>query len=163
SLTGGNFFVRKEVLVQLNGFSPELGMCGDQIGLGDEDDVQFRMSRDMPTEVRYYDPQLNILHWVRPDKMTLGFVLKGSFVSGQSAYRAHLGKRAERSWLVLLCKQLTKALLGFVLFCVQRPLPSKHRRYQYFGNYVFENARSIVTTLGILSEKWGVGHKTQRT
>lgn len=155
SLTGGNFFVRKDVLVRLNGFRPELGMCGDQVGLGDEDDVQFRMSRDMPTEVRYYDPRLNILHWVRPSKMTLRFTIEGSFISGKSAYRARLSQTGDYPWFRQLSRQLIKATLGLALFCIQRPLPIRYRRYEYFGNYVFENARSIVTTLGILAEKWG--------
>jgi len=154
SLSGGNLFVRRDVVLRLNGFRPDLGMCGDKIGHGEEDDLQFRMNEEMPSSVRYFDPRLNILHWVRPDKMTLKYTILGSFVSGRSAYRAYFSKRQNRSWLLSLGKQALKASLGLILFCVDRFRPRNRRKYPYFGNYVFENGRACITTLGILYEKW---------
>jgi GT2 family glycosyltransferase len=66
-LSGGNFICKRDVLDKIGGFDTTLGMVGDSVGYGEEDDVQHKMRAEGYTVS--WDPELGIDHLVGSTKL----------------------------------------------------------------------------------------------
>lgn len=91
-ISGGNFIIEKQALLDLGGFDVQLGMKGSQIGLGEEALVlDTYRARTPETEQRvYYALECSIQHYVSPEKMTLRYFLTRSYAYGQSYMQSAL-------------------------------------------------------------------------
>jgi len=61
----------------LGGFNTELGVKGNALRYGEEIELQMRM-REAGYSIGY-TPSLQIAHWIRTDKLDLGWVLRSEF------------------------------------------------------------------------------------
>jgi glucosyl-dolichyl phosphate glucuronosyltransferase len=84
SVSGGNFTIKKALLEKLGGFDVTLGMIGGKLGLGEERKVleQYRASTPLLEQKVYYALECNITHHVPPEKMTLRYIVKRSYLAG---------------------------------------------------------------------------------
>jgi hypothetical protein len=74
-LDGMNIFFRRSMLQELNGFKI-IWHVWKKIGYGDETELLMRIRKVMPTELIYYEPKLFVHHLVRPEKMTLCWIVR---------------------------------------------------------------------------------------
>ena len=74
---GCNFLVQKKVLESLKGFDPELGPIGKKLMYADEIELQSRM-REAGYKIGYA-PQLKMDHFIRTDKISLGWILHSEY------------------------------------------------------------------------------------
>lgn len=88
-VSGGNFIIRKDVLLRFGKFDVNLGMKGDQIGLGEERALlELYRSRTPEAAQRvYYCLDAYIEHYVPAYKMKRSYLLKRSFQSGRAMAR----------------------------------------------------------------------------
>lgn len=88
-VSGGNFIIRRELLFNLGGFNVNLGMKGNQIGLGEERAVLEDYRRRIPHESQkvYYSLECSVLHYVPHYKMKRSYMLKRSYQVGRVAAR----------------------------------------------------------------------------
>lgn len=80
-LSGGNFFIKRQVLKKSGGFPTAFGMKGDAIGYGEEDRLQ-----DSLKKLGYrigFDPELKIYHAVLPHKLHLSWHLWSFYASSR--------------------------------------------------------------------------------
>lgn len=153
-LDGMNIFFRRSMLQELNGFKNNLGMSGKKIGYGDETELLMRIRKVMPTELIYYEPKLFVHHLVRPEKMTLCWIVRSFFADGQYYYRiTHpeqppiVGyRRLFRQTIDVLKNLGSKLILG--LFKRDR------EQYPYLQNYFYECTSWYWHTLGKLYEQY---------
>lgn len=86
-LSGGVFFCKASALKLLGGFREDLGMNGDVIGYGEEDEFQIR-ARAAGISIGY-DPELYIEHCILPHKLNLRWHLGRFFAAGRVFGKIH--------------------------------------------------------------------------
>lgn len=80
--SGSNMSFSKDVLVACGGFNTSLGMKGNNIGLGEEADLFFRMSQY--NAQLWYDPNIKVCHWTPNKNIKTTYRMKRSFCAGRS-------------------------------------------------------------------------------
>ena len=108
AISGGNFVIRADLLRELGMFSPDLGMVGRRVRLGEERAVleRYRASRDPGSQRVYYCLDCFILHHVPPHKMTRWYMVKRGFQAG----RANVVAKNER-FHPQLVRKLTRTFI----------------------------------------------------
>jgi len=86
-LAGGNMFVRRDVLEQVGGYDPALGMTGDRLLYGEETELQVQIRRANSQAIIYYDPRLYILHLARAEKLSLLWRARRLVANGRTRAR----------------------------------------------------------------------------
>lgn len=82
---GGNLCVRREVFDRVGGFSTELGPHGHDLGGGE--DIDFVLRCLAAGERIQYVPSVRQYHYVDPERLRLGYLLRKSFQRSRSGIR----------------------------------------------------------------------------
>ncbi len=90
--SGSNMIWLKSVLEMYGGFESGAGMKGNQLGMGEETGVFRRIWDAEESPVFLYSPDLRVYHWVPPEKMTMGYILKRATANGQFEARFALSQ-----------------------------------------------------------------------
>ncbi|MGE5340727.1 MAG: glycosyltransferase family 2 protein [Candidatus Omnitrophota bacterium] len=85
--SGGNFIIRRDLLIQLGMFDVNLGMIGETVRLGEERAVIERYRELTPPGKRkgYYSLECYVNHYVPPSKMKIRNFLKRFYAAGKSS------------------------------------------------------------------------------
>lgn len=81
--SGSNMALPKHILKKYGGFSPEYGMVGNKVRVGDETELFLRIYQDYP--YFWYDPEIIVHHWVPRQKMTVMYCVRRAFHCGLSS------------------------------------------------------------------------------
>ena len=154
-LIGCNIFVRRSVLKDMCGFDNTLGMYDQNLGYGEESELQTRMRSTMTDEIIYYDPRLFVYHLVRPEQMTFRWILNSHFVGGRYFYYVinDDNPKAARPSKLKLLVQAILILLRLSMDIIVGVLRRDRQRYPYLQNYLYENTFKYVRDLGVIYEK----------
>lgn len=102
AIGGVSLFIRRDLLQQIGGFDPMLGMRGRQLGYGEDTDIGRKIYR-LARQAIYYDPQLYVYHLIRTEKLVLRRLIYELFTRGRFSHRIFsdptLPKRPVRAWL----------------------------------------------------------------
>ncbi len=151
-LSGGNLFLRKELLSETGGFDPGLGMAGNRISMGEETRLLKEIRLRQPGALIYYDPRLCIRHLVHPAKMKWRWLFRYWFAGGRDSWRvSRASAPAERTGDLLAEAGRTLVELG--KSTLRAVLKRDRERYPYCQNYLFEETSKHVTALGRLRER----------
>jgi glycosyltransferase involved in cell wall biosynthesis len=151
---GFNMVFRCACLEAVGGFDPELGMTGDDIGYG-EDIVPQRLIREkMPAEVFYYDPQVRVFHLVRPEKMTLRWVMQAQYHQGKSRDRIFGGMDNDAPATITVWRKSMMSILGIVKDAIVGLLARDKTIYPCYQNYLYEHTSAYFVTLGKLHQNF---------
>jgi glycosyltransferase involved in cell wall biosynthesis len=160
-LDGANMFIRRALLRDQGGFSPEFGMTGRGLGYGEEVRFQRRLREMHPDVSIYYEPRLYVYHLVSPQKMTLGWKLRQMFVIGRDWHRViHDGTQSFMTGRDLLLEAV-RTLKAFCVDVVRGIFRRDRERYQFLQNYLYEHAFVSIHQLGQLHEQF-VGRMAAR-
>lgn len=108
---GGNLCVRREVFDRVGGFSTDLGPRGHDLGGGEDADFVYRCLA-AGERIRYV-PSVLQYHYVDPERLRLGYLLRKSFQRSRSGVRAH-ARPGGPVPLYLWRKLATYLALGFL-------------------------------------------------
>jgi len=150
-LCGGNIFFRRDALAAAGGFDPDFCKVDANYAYGEEAVPQARLRQKFPSEAFYYDPELFILHLVRPERMSVRRGVREAFELGRGYGRLSLGGRVEPrrfpfAWR-LVCQGAQFALKSLIL------TPFRNRRaFPHWENFVYENAAKEMRTAGMFYE-----------
>jgi glucosyl-dolichyl phosphate glucuronosyltransferase len=88
-VSGGNFIIRRGLLMELGCFDVRFGMKGKQIGLGEERALLNAYRRRVPEDQQkvYYSLDCHILHFVPRFKMRRWYMVKRSYAAGRTMFR----------------------------------------------------------------------------
>jgi len=83
-VSGGNYIIRKNVLIELGMFDVTLGMKGDKIGMGEERRVLeiYRAVTPAASQRVYYSLDCWLTHYVPDYKMKYFYIFKRSYAAG---------------------------------------------------------------------------------
>lgn len=84
-VSGGNFIIRRELLLHLGMFSTEYGMVGGRLRLGEERNLieRYRKSTSCSRRRIYYSQACFVYHHVPVSKMKISYFLRRAFESGR--------------------------------------------------------------------------------
>jgi arylsulfatase A-like enzyme/GT2 family glycosyltransferase len=83
---GGNLCVRREVFDRVGGFSTDLGPHGHDLGGGEDSDFVYRCLA-AGERIRYV-PAIRQYHYVDPERLRFGYLLRKSFQRSRSGIRS---------------------------------------------------------------------------
>ena len=155
ALHGGNLFLQRQVLAQVGGFDPKLGMVGTEQAYGEETALLRHLRVTVPEARFYFEPDLYLYHLVRPEKMQLGWLVRDHFARGRALNRVYnKANSSNRYWGLSACYMLLLAALVIsdgVVFALLR----RRSQYPYIQNYWYESSLDHIKTLGRLyQELW---------
>lgn len=123
-LSGGNMAIRRDLLEELGSFDPAFGMSGGKLRYGEETDLQLRILARHPVHSIYYSPDLELIHYIRPEKTGLRPSFESCVQRARNVATLQSSSRSRQnlSWLELLSQiwiliRRTAGLLAFL--CVQ--------------------------------------------
>jgi glycosyltransferase involved in cell wall biosynthesis len=151
-LSGGNMFIRRDLVRRHGGFRPDLGMTGERLGFGEEVALQ-RLIRIRETDpLIIIDPALVVTHLVRPEKTRILWLLRHRI---QAARYAWYGKRiaAERlpvgsgssSGAVGLAREVARLTSRAARLALYRVFVRNRALYPYWQNSYIEEILPLVT------------------
>ncbi len=156
--SGSNMIWLKSVLATYGGFESTAGMKGNQLGMGEETGLFRRIWEAEESPVFLYSPDLRVYHWVPPEKMTMGYILKRATANGQFEARFALSQNPGFSGRL-------KAI-GSTLRTVAVQIPStlfKRLRYKTTENWYFDHCfipiQNVSKLLGLLGFKISVNQR----
>lgn len=160
-LPGLNMVFRKDILGDLGGFDPKLGMTGHNLGYGEDDEIQVRLRKKQPHAAVYYDPRLVVNHLVKPEHMTMRWVLRAAVAKGRARYWAAQAEGCDASISpARIPLRAAKVLLVFSWECLRGLVGRDRARYPYYQNYVYERAAWRLAGLGRLQAQ--LQHRAMR-
>lgn len=136
-LSGGNMFIRRDLLEKMGGYNPDYGMTGNTVAYGEETVLQQLIFERCPEATAYYSSDLYILHLVRTDKMALSWRIRQLWSHGNSNIKAF--KRGE--YPVSGRKILLEGLIGglkIISRCFFRGLIRNREQYPYYKSYLYD-------------------------
>jgi glycosyltransferase involved in cell wall biosynthesis len=151
-LDGGNFFIRKELISELNGFDIKLGMTGNSIAYGEETALQVKIRSQCPEIDLFYHPKLFVYHLVRKEKMSMKWIIYDNFIDGQYSALLSLGSYAPKR---IIIQSLLYHIGWCILWIVSTPIALLMRNeeiYPFYQNYLYETGIQILSSLGIVYE-----------
>jgi glycosyltransferase involved in cell wall biosynthesis len=83
--SGSNMAFPKHVIEDFGGFNTSFGMKGNEIGLGEEAHLYFRMHQSHAP--LWYDPAIRVHHWTPVRNTTMLYRAKRAFCAGRSRAR----------------------------------------------------------------------------
>jgi glucosyl-dolichyl phosphate glucuronosyltransferase len=133
---------KKQCLIDVGGFNPDLGMSGESVGYGEENELQDKM-RERNFKIGF-DPFWRVDHLVAPYKFTLRWHFKRQYAKGRAA-RILNNKKYNPLWMVIKACLITgrhSVINFFRLF----------RKDYYWQNYMLDTFGFLVRTIGFVSK-----------
>ena len=142
-VSGGVMVIKKELLDQSNGFSPELGMTGNKIAYGEETSLQI-FFRNKGYEIAY-DPELVIHHVVAKQKLRTGFFIESSYAKGRDMIKME-GSKSSKINLILT----SIVLLGFTFLRLIYYTPKLLSKDYYSQNWFIDVFSKSAKRIGFI-------------
>jgi glycosyltransferase involved in cell wall biosynthesis len=148
-LAGNNMVFRKATLQLLGGFDPRHGMIGKSVGYGEDTEIQIRLRNVSAQAEIWYDPRVELLHLVRPEQMTLGWITRAAIAKGRYHYwisnpPVPVGFAENLSQIASLLKGLAVVTAESVSGLVYRD----RNRYPDYRNYLCERVLWRLSRVG---------------
>jgi glycosyltransferase involved in cell wall biosynthesis len=139
--TGGIMLWQRELLQQLGGFDPRVGMVGRKLAFGEETYLQAR-ARERGIAVAY-DPELVIYHVVMPQKLRVDYFFRAHWAAGRDAV---IGQHIAATPTAALT-QLAIGLGSMALDLI-RYTPRLLGAHYYRENWLIDVFRKVAKRLG---------------
>ena len=134
-LSGGNLFIRRDLVIELGGFNTSFGMTGSRISLGEETELIVRARQRPAGATLYFEPSLNVQHVVSVERMDLIRIGRRRFASGRDACRLLNVDRTPG--VMFSAVRLVGQTAWFFMELVRGFFRDKDR-YRWYENYLVE-------------------------
>ncbi len=128
TVSGGVLCMHKDLLREMQGFNPHVGMIGAQIGYWDETELQMRIrSKGYPIA---YDPEIQIEHLVAKYKLSPDWYFRRSYIKGRDQV---VGDKVSNVPGYLLFTAVVAIAMPLLL------MPANFLKLIFWGDYYIEN------------------------
>lgn len=152
---GGNLFLLRQAIETAGGFDPMHGMSGGRQGYGEEWELHRRLCALRPEHRAWNEPRLFVHHLIRPEKLSIGWLLKERVSRCRSTHLIACGGRPVFSpWQ---CAVFFLGLAGRAACLVGHALLARDRKaHPYWQNELHESAevQRVCDQLGQLLAQW---------
>lgn len=149
--SGSNMIWLKQALQTYGGFESTAGMKGNQLGMGEETGLFRRVWEGEESPVFLYSPDLRVYHWVPPEKMTMGYIVKRAAANGQ--FEANFALSQNNNFAGRL------RLIGTTLRILAVQIPTvllKRRHYKTTQNWYFDHCFIPIQNISKLLRLLGI-------
>lgn len=149
--SGSNMIWLKQALQTYGGFESTAGMKGNQLGMGEETGLFRRVWEGEESPVFLYSPDLRVYHWVPPEKMTMGYIVKRAAANGQ--FEANFALSQTHGFIGRL------RLIGTTLRILAVQIPTvllKRRHYKTTQNWYFDHCFIPIQNISKLLRLLGI-------
>ncbi len=149
--SGSNMIWLKQALQTYGGFESTAGMKGNQLGMGEETGLFRRVWEGEESPVFLYSPDLRVYHWVPPEKMTMGYIVKRAAANGQ--FEANFALSHTQGFIGRL------RLIGTTLRILAVQIPTvllKRRHYKTTQNWYFDHCFIPIQNISKLLRLLGI-------
>lgn len=119
---GMNMAFKKQALTELGGFDTSIGMNGNKVSYGEETQLTLRML-ESGMQI-YYCAEMCVDHAIRPDKLTLRWLLHSDFANGYDGVTTFNYKGSAGTFLPGLVRSAGRALTQ-LLFSKEKYLKTR--------------------------------------
>ena len=151
SFSGSNMIWLRDSLRRYGGFDSSAGMKGVQLGMGEETALFRRVWEGEESPVFLYSPDLRVYHWVPPEKMTMGYIVKRAAANGQFEANFALSQNATLAGRL----RLVGATLRTLAVEIPRVL-LRRRHYRTTQNWYFEHCFIPIQDVSTLLRLLGI-------
>ncbi|MBJ6751457.1 glycosyltransferase family 2 protein [Geomonas anaerohicana] len=144
-ISGTNMVFRRDVLLALGGFRPELGMSGTRLCYGEETRLQIDLKRQ--GHQVFYVPAMRVKHLLPAQKMKLSWLIRNLYAVGRCSSATFCQKRT----LLSCCSGICYGIV-FALRTLATPSHNPLRRKIYYS------LKPLVSELGALHQFLLEGH-----
>ncbi len=137
-LSGGIMAISKSLLVETDGFNPDLGMSGKRFGYGEENEVQDKI-RNLGYHI-FYHPGMKMSHLVQPHKHSMRSRIQMAYAHGRDATVS-----VQKNKSIEFAKDVIRIVFITVPYDIGRILFRPNFRWQ----------NGIISTLGKLAAALG--------
>lgn len=141
---GGVMIWNRDLLENLGGFDPNVGMNGDVIAYGEETFLQ-KKAQKIGVEIAY-DPELVIYHVVAPYKLDMDWFFKSNYAAGRDRM---LGGQVSKSLLSLFLQLLIGSAVLVKDLLLNTPKLLFKSDY-YTENWLIDTFRKAAKRIGII-------------
>lgn len=140
--SGGNILLHRKVFKTLQ-FDQSLGMKADELKLGEEISLQNRFLKENPGTMIFYEPRIEVAHYILPEKMSLSYHARRAMEAGASRKIEGAALALEAAWAFIhLCAFPFRALLR------------NKATHPYWQNYIYERLiPRVMPVIGSLLER----------
>jgi GT2 family glycosyltransferase len=140
--------VRSELIREIGGFLPDLGMAGEKIAFGEEIQLQKDLRARYADLVVIYSPSLRLYHLVRSEKFRLMDAAYRAFVSGKYYFYIH----PQSDSLYRTCRHLLRLVAEVILDLAVRAWTRSRLRFPSTQNYIYERTVQNIFNIGYTYE-----------
>lgn len=131
--SGGNMCIPKSVFEKIGFFNTNLGMIGNELGLGEESELFFRIYNKLDNIKLYNINEMSINHFEAKFKLEKQYLKKRIKLSSTQFTNRLLKKNNFKSYIFIygkLIKQVLNLLLNFILSIIKMK-----KKFHYLKNY----------------------------
>jgi glycosyltransferase involved in cell wall biosynthesis len=150
-LCGGNIFFHRESLIASGGFDPDFTKPGEFWTYGDEEVPQKRLRVNFPDKGIYYDPNLYILHLVRPERLSIIRAARECFAMGRAHVKVSPPPPEEIRCLPYF-RRFIQSQFAFVWSCMAGMVNRDRKYYKHYFSYIYEEAFKSLRGAGLFYE-----------
>jgi len=151
-LIGLNMVIHREKLANLGGFRPDLGMSGAQLAYGEETELQMRIRSEYPDASIWYDPRFWVYHLVRPEKMTVQWLVRHRIADGAYYARISPGRLGNKVSPGRIALAFVRAVGGLAWGPIRGGVFRHRERFPFYMNYFYEQNSHNLFDLGYALE-----------
>ena len=140
-IIGTNIFFRRELLIHYDGFDPELGMKGDNIGYHEETKIINRAFKE--NKKVFYSKELAVRDYIPDYKKSIAFFIYARYKSGSDRVILDENEAIETELIELIIK-VDQLFKDFDNALMKRDLG----KYPFPENYIVEKMRVKFVDLG---------------
>jgi glycosyltransferase involved in cell wall biosynthesis len=138
---GGNFFIKRQLILDLGGFNPD-GVPQDQIYLRGDGETGLMKKFEAQGLVALYEPKSTVQHIIDKNRLSIKYLCKRSFNQGVSDSFSYF--RSEKlipsDYSFSEMKHLTKIKIKKIL-CKFKLSKESKLQYSYYCGYLFHRAQ----------------------
>jgi len=141
---GGNMIIRREILVELGGFSDQIGMTGQRISYGEETRLQIAMAK-----IGYtfgLDESIQIEHLVARYKLSVWWLTKSAFAIGRDSWGAFMTSPA----VARAARTLAYAAYVFIRSLIKNAKRLISEDDYFIQNLYIDSTKALVMAIGSL-------------
>jgi len=150
---GANMIMRKKLVSDMGGFSPELGMQEGKIRYAEEDHIQHVL-RAQGYKIAY-DPLLSVEHIVLPQKTLLKWHLISKLAHARDSYKLCKNRKSKTELVFMLCRSTIAALFKRLPYAIYKMISDKKF---YWQNAVLLILDPIILISGMMVTTYSSKH-----
>ncbi len=117
--SGGNMCIKKEIFDTIGDFNTELGMIGNELGLGEESEFFFRLYNFNNNCSLYNLEKMAISHFEGKEKLTTEYLKNRIVLSGNQYAKRTINRKGISGIIIVILKilkQITFSVFFFITF-----------------------------------------------